>query len=349
MQIYVYIIIGLIFGWLMSYSGLNRFNTIAGMSILKDFTVAKTIMLILAIGAITLMLEMIIGQAEFHVKPLYLFATGVGGIIFGCGMSILGYCPGTLSISLGQGSLDAFWGIVGGLGGGIVYTIVYPYISPWFGTDYGKESVYTLMGSSFSAKYIIVVCAVSVALTALAILFHHIDVKRGNPSLRWILTAIGIALLNTLLFYNGWLDTPLGASSAFPFVGDTIAGLTRNDYFSSISDSGYWEMWFLLGAMIAGFLQSLVTKTFDIRLIQKLWKDHRGNSKGIRIMWALIGGFILIFGARLAGGCTSGHIISGGMQMAISSYIFALFTFIGFLVTGQLFYKYKMSKRKTDY
>jgi hypothetical protein len=57
-----------------------------------------------------------------------------------------------------------------------------------------------------------------------------------------------------------------------------------------------------------------------------------------RIIWAFFGGFILIFGARMSGGCTSSRILSGGMQLAASSLIFAVFVFTGLLITGKLFY-----------
>lgn len=65
------IIIGIVFGLLISYAGLNRFNTIAGLAVLKDFTVAKTIMLVIGLGSIVLMFEMAGGGAVFHVKALY--------------------------------------------------------------------------------------------------------------------------------------------------------------------------------------------------------------------------------------------------------------------------------------
>jgi uncharacterized protein len=57
------------------------------------------------------------------------------------------------------------------------------------------------------------------------------------------------------------------------------------------------------------------------------------------LIFAFAGGFLLLFGARMAGGCTSGHVISGGMQVAFSSYLFAVFVFAGLLITGQLFYR----------
>jgi hypothetical protein len=96
---------------------------------------------------------------------------------------------------------------------------------------------------------------------------------------------------------------------------------------------------FLGGSFLAGLIISLIKKDFKIRLIHSNWLKYKGNSAGKRIFWAMFGGFILIFGARMAGGCTSGHVISGGMQLAVSSMVFAIFVFAGLLITGRLFYK----------
>lgn len=345
----IIIIIGIVFGFLISYVGLNKFNTIAGLSVLKDFTVAKTIMLVIGLGSILLMIEMADNEAVFHVKSLYLVGTALGGVIFGIGMAILGYCPGTLPISLGQGSLDALWGIIGGLAGGILYTVLYPFIIPLLGGNLGKGTLFTLMGSEFSVGYVITVILIGVAMIAGAFILHQLDVKNGNPSRRWVITGIGLALLNTLLFYQGWQNKPLGASTSYPFVGDSIACLTDNSYYPGLIGSGSWQVWFLLGALIAGFVYALITGTFRWRLIQECWAEYKGESKGHRIVWAFVGGVILIFGARMADGCTSGHIISGGMQFAASSYVFAIFTFIGFLATGYLFYTRNKKKDETFY
>ena len=332
------ILIGVVFGLLISYAGLNRYDTIAGLSVLKDFTVAKTIMLVLGVGSILLMFEMASGGAVFHVKSFYLIGTTLGGILFGIGMSILGYCPGTLPISLGQGATDAFWGIVGGLAGGILYTVLYPFVVPVLGADFGRETLFTLMGGGFSAGYIVVAVLISAAMIVGAFLLHKLDVKNGNPGKRWIVTGVGLALLNTALFYTGWQNRPLGASTSYPYAGDALTGLTENTYFPTCIGSGSWQVWFLLGALIAGFAYALATGTFSAKLVPERWKEYKGESKGKRVFWAIVGGSILIFGARMADGCTSGHIISGGMQFAVSSYIFAVFTFIGFLGTGYLFY-----------
>ena len=338
MENVIIVIIGIVFGLLISYAGLNKFNTIAGLSVLKDFTVAKTIMLVIGVGSIVLMTEMVGGDAVFHVKSLYLVGTALGGIIFGIGMSILGYCPGTLPISLGQGSLDALWGIIGGLAGGILYTVLYPVILPLLGENLGKGTLFTLMGGEYSLGYIVAVILIGIAMIVGAFVLHQLDVKNGNPSRRWVVTGIGLALLNVILFYQGWQNKPLGASTSYPFVGDSIACLTGNSYYPGLIGSGTWQVWFLLGALIAGLGYALATRTFRWRLIQARWAEYKGESKGNRILWSFVGGVILIFGARMADGCTSGHIISGGMQFAASSYVFAIFTFIGFLATGYLFY-----------
>jgi len=98
---------------------------------------------------------------------------------------------------------------------------------------------------------------------------------------------------------------------------------------------------FLTGAFISGIVISLLRKEFKIKLIHSNWEKYKGNSVPKRIIWAFTGGFILIFGARMAGGCTSGHVLSGGMQLAVSSLVFAAFVFGGLLLTGKYFYRHK--------
>lgn len=332
-------IVGFVFGLLISFAGLNKNNTIASLSILKNFTVAKTIMLVLGVGGLLLMIEMMAGGAQFHVKPLYTIGTPLGGLIFGVGMAILGYCPGTLPISLGQGSIDALIGIVGGLVGGLLYTISYPAILQIMGSNLGQISLLSLMGNRFCTGYFIVVFLISMVMILGAFILHKLDVKKGIASKRWIVTGIGLAVLNVFLFYQGWMNKPMGASSSYPYVADCLTGLTSESYFSSVVNSGSWQVWFLLGAFLAGVASLMGKKNIKLALIHSFWKEYKGTSIAKRVIWAFIGGVLLIFGARMADGCTSGHIISGGMQVAISSYVFAIFTFIGFLSTGHFFYR----------
>ena len=85
MPIFFILILGFIFGLLLSYGGLNKYNAIAGLSMLKDFTVAKNIMLVLGVGTILLMGELINGAVIYYLKPTYFIGIGLGGFVFAGG------------------------------------------------------------------------------------------------------------------------------------------------------------------------------------------------------------------------------------------------------------------------
>lgn len=113
---------------------------------MDDFTVAKAIAVAIGVGAILLSIETSMGITSYHVKPLIAGGIVFGGLLFGAGMAILGYCPGTLAISLGEGSLDALFGIIGGLTAGFAYTLSVPFIKQFFGFNFGDISLSSLIG-----------------------------------------------------------------------------------------------------------------------------------------------------------------------------------------------------------
>jgi len=328
------VLFGFLFGAILMYAKLNRFNTISGLAILENLAVVKTIVLAIGIGVVLLSIEISLGFASYHIKPFMLGGVILGGLIFGIGMAILGYCPGTLAISVGEGSIDAFLGIIGGLLGGLIYTLTLPSIQSILGPDLGAISLNTLTTSK--PLFYILVLFIGILFIYIATLLNKKDKTQGK---KWIYSGIAIAILNAIIISNFASNRPIGASTSFPYVADYLTGFTSNTYFNSIIHAGHWEVLFLGGAFLAGLLISILKKEFQLKLIYSNWERFKGNSKSKRIFWSLFGGFILIFGARMAGGCTSGHIISGGMQLAISSLVFAVFTFIGLLVTGKLFYK----------
>jgi uncharacterized membrane protein YedE/YeeE len=207
------------------------------------------------------------------------------------------------------------------------------------GPDFGKISLNTLLGTN--AVFFIVLFIIGLFFIMLAFLLHK---KDKNKSKKWIISGIALAILNAIVFSAYVTNRPIGASTTFPYLADLAAGLTANNYFLKIKTPGSWELVFLMGAFVAGLVGSLLKKDFKLALIHSNWKKFKGNSKPNRILWAFVGGFILIFGARMAGGCTSGHILSGGMQLAFSSLTFSVFVFAGLLFTGKLFYN--SNKRK---
>lgn len=331
------LILGFLFGASLQYASLNKYNVISGMATLENLTVAKAIAMAIGVGIILVNLEIGLGLAAYHVKPVLLVGVMLGGLIFGIGMAILGYCPGTLAVSLGEGSLDALTGIVGGLLGGLVYTWLVPSIQPLLGPSLGSISLFSLVGDQPLLFYVLLFVS-SAAFIAAAFGVHRLE-KTSNKD--WIIAGIALAVLNAIVFSGITFNRPIGASTTYPYLADILTGTTTNTYFESIKGSGSWELIFLAGAFISGLILSLLRKDFKLTLIHKNWKKYKGTSAPKRIIWAFTGGFIMIFGARMAGGCTSGHIVSGGMQLALSSLVFAVFVFAGLLTTGKLFYKMK--------
>lgn len=142
---------GFIFGFLLQKGSVTRFNTIVGQFLLKDFTVIKVMLTAVIVGGIGVYLMLQAGMIDgLHVKKAELLGNVLGGLIFGVGMAILGYCPGTGVAAIGDGSRDAVAGVLGMLAGAAVYAELYP----WFKTNVlgvgaiGEETLATLSGVS---------------------------------------------------------------------------------------------------------------------------------------------------------------------------------------------------------
>lgn len=327
-------LLGFLFGLALQYARLNEFNTISGMAVRKDFTVAKTIAAVIGTGVIGLAFLTGLGYAGFYIKPFIAGSIILGGLLFGTGMAILGYCPGTLPVSMGQGSLDAFLGFAGGLLAGWIYTLLSPYIHNTIGPDLGPLAL-TSLADAGTRQYYWLVSLIGLFFVSLAFVLNRWEKKKDY---RWFVSALGITAVTLLIFV--YSKRVLGASTFYPYLADVLTGTTANEYFiKQVARSGNYEMKFLAGTFLSGFVISLLRGEFRFRLLHQNWIRYKGHSVKGRIGWSLAGGFLLIMGARLAGGCTSGHIISGGVQLAAGSLVFAFIVFAAFLTTGSFFYR----------
>ena len=162
--------------------------------------------------------------------------------------------------------------------------------------------------------------------------------------LPWWMGGILMSGLLLLTFSIFGADRPIGASTYVPYFAGILFDLNPEvyTYLKKINNSGAWEGVLLLGVLFGGFITSVfLTKTFRFSLIPSGWKKYKNNSVLSRLLWSFFAGFIMIIGARLAGGCTSGHFMSGMSQMAISAMIFGAVVMISLVITGRLFYKTK--------
>jgi len=127
LQLLIGFIIGIGFGFLLQKGGLTRYDIIIGQLLLEDFTVVKIMVTAIIVGKLGVYSMKQIGLAELHPKPGSFGTSVIGGLIFGIGFGLLGYCPGTIAGAVGQGSLDAlFGGVVGIIIGMTFFAAVYP-------------------------------------------------------------------------------------------------------------------------------------------------------------------------------------------------------------------------------
>jgi len=99
-----------------------------------------------------------------------------------------------------------------------------------------------------------------------------------------------------------------------------------------------WQLLFVVGIALGGLGASLASGTFEIKRVPDMWAARFGDRPLWRNLTAFAGGCVLIIGARLAGGCPSGHGLSGLSQLAVSGFVALAFFFGGGWVTAKILY-----------
>jgi hypothetical protein len=123
------LLIGVGFGFLLQRGGVTRYEVVIGQLLLQDFTVVKIMLTAILTGMVGVHTLCAAGWATLSKKPGSVGSTVVGGLVFGAGFAVAGYCPGTMIGAVGQGSLDAVFAIVGMLGGAAGYAAAFPVLS----------------------------------------------------------------------------------------------------------------------------------------------------------------------------------------------------------------------------
>ena len=107
-------VFGIAFGFLLQKGGVTKYDVIIGQLLLEDFTVIKIMLSAVVTGMLGIHLMKSLGWIELNPKSGSWGKNAIGGLIFGLGFAVLGYCPGTIAGAIGNGYLDA---LVGGLTG----------------------------------------------------------------------------------------------------------------------------------------------------------------------------------------------------------------------------------------
>lgn len=122
------VLFGAAFGFLLHRGRVTDYNVIVNQFRLKDFTVLKVMFTAIIVGGIGVLAMKHLGWARYHVKPAEMLGVTLGAAIFGAGMVIYGYCPGTGVAAVATGSVHALVGFAGMLVGGILYALSFAWV-----------------------------------------------------------------------------------------------------------------------------------------------------------------------------------------------------------------------------
>jgi len=140
-------------------------------------------------------------------------------------------------------------------------------------------------------------------------------------------------------------NDPLGVTTGLSRAAQPVAALifgekaaATNPYWAPMPFSWDYGVLFLVGLMAGALVSALASGSFRFELVPRFWRARFGGSVVKRFAAAFCAGAVMMFGARMAGGCTSGHGISGTLQLALSSWIFLIVVFAAGIIGSRLVY-----------
>lgn len=154
---------------------------------------------------------------------------------------------------------------------------------------------------------------------------------------------IGIGLVSWLTFL--FSNHPLGVSSAFAKTAATIekalfgAKAANKPYYKKYKPSIDWRWLLVVGMFLGSFTSAWLSDSIRWIWVPPMWAQAFGPGTVSRLLAALAGGILVGFGARWASGCTSGHGVSGTLQLVIGSWISVVCFFIGGIAAAFFLYR----------
>jgi uncharacterized membrane protein YedE/YeeE len=144
------LVTGIAFGALLQQGRVLRFEKQVGAMLFKDMTILKFMLSAIIVGMIGINLLVSIGVVELKIKVTNMGANLIGGLLFGTGWAVMGFCPGTALGALGEGRWHAIWAIVGMLVGAAIYAEAYPVMKETVLTwgSFGKITLPGVLGVS---------------------------------------------------------------------------------------------------------------------------------------------------------------------------------------------------------
>ncbi len=157
------------------------------------------------------------------------------------------------------------------------------------------------------------------------------------------LVGVGIGIISWLTFLLS--NHPLGVSTAFAksagMIEKKLRGpqVTAKPYYRENKPAIDWEWMLVLGLFLGALASAALSGTIRWESVPSMWEASFGSNVVIRFIAAIFGGIGVGFGARWGCGCTSGHGISGALQLVVSSWLAAICFFLGGVATATVIYR----------
>jgi len=247
----------------------------------------------------------------------------IGGLLVGIGMSVSGACPGTVLVQVANGSRSGVFAALGCLLGGALFVVFSPILKRMAASQVVDQMHTVQKRFQFSTRVVLLgfeaLCLVILGLSSLIMKTNSMTRHWLSPILGGVL--IGLAQALSMLLTR----KTVGVSTAWEDAGRYIhswKGVGAADCPRTLrTPSILFAGGVLLGSLIVAHFLPLATYA----------------SAQVSPVAAVLGGVSMVFGARLAGGCTSGHGISGMASFSISSFITVASMFSGGILTAMVF------------
>ncbi|MBM3609006.1 MAG: hypothetical protein FJX29_11260 [Alphaproteobacteria bacterium] len=174
----------------------------------------------------------------------------------------------------------------------------------------------------------------------------RMESSANTNTINWgpYLVGAGIGVLSWAVF--AIVANPIGITTSISAIAGGVVSpiigaetVTSNSYWKSHVMKLDYGTLFLIGTFLGALASALVSRTFRFESVPAVWQERFGASQSKRFIAAFIGGAIAMYGARLAGGCTSGNGISQGLQLAVVGWTFLAVMFTSGLLTAWVMFR----------
>ncbi|OGW07645.1 MAG: hypothetical protein A2W75_02355 [Nitrospinae bacterium RIFCSPLOWO2_12_39_15] len=344
MKILSGLIIGAIFGFMLHRGGLVRYSRIIGALLLRDFKAMNFMFTGLAVASLLYGISDLLNLSTVpRINGYFGMGHIIGGILFGIGMAVAGLCPGTCAARFSSGKLLIGVGVVGIFVGVFMYDLLFPVVSAL-----GGEPKFITLAMVFDIPYGYLAIIFGSLFIGMSFFLSIIDqskkfdnIEKGKNLLQrewgWFSTG---AVAGIMIFISTAIGEYLSFAGGFLALGAHLSSIFGYSFQSvpSLNESTLWRAMLSLGVFPGAFLSSYLAKTIEQEKVTPLFQEAFSSNMAVRGLTIFASGVLMIFGALIGGGCTTGAFMSGWPTLSIGSFVMGGTFFAVAMITANLMF-----------